>query len=188
MARGEHGRQVREPERSRLSSPAIGGGPPVPGEHPGHPLAGGSGLPGELRAEARRGDRHRGARRRPAGGVELGEVGGQGHIMELASVEPGVEPPERAGVGPPRVRADRGLDQAARGRRRPPDRGRFGVGPGGPIIHVKGNARPIFIRSRAGTCYAWSHARPAGRHPATPLAVPARGFTGCERSGGGEPQ
>ena len=34
-----------------------------PASYPGRALAGGSGLPGELRAEARRGDRHRGARR-----------------------------------------------------------------------------------------------------------------------------
>ena len=36
---------------------------------------------------------------------------------------------------------------------RPPDRGPGGVDPGGRLIHVNGNARPI-IRSRAGTCYA----------------------------------
>ena len=62
--------------------------------------------------------------------MQLGEVGGQGHVVELAAIEPGVEPPERAGVGAAGVRADRGLDQAARGRRRPADRGLFGVDPG----------------------------------------------------------
>ena len=59
--------------------------------------------------------------------MQLGEVGGQGHIVELAPVEPGVEPPERARVGSPRVRADGGLDEAARGLRRPFDRGLFGA-------------------------------------------------------------
>ena len=43
-------------------------------------------------------------------------VGGQGHIVEFASVEPGVEPSQRAGVGAARVRADGGLDQPACGR------------------------------------------------------------------------
>ena len=63
-----------------------------------------------------------------SGVVQLGEVGGQGHIVERPAVEPGIEPPERAGVGPPRVRADGGLDQAARGCRRPPERGSSGSG------------------------------------------------------------
>ena len=63
MAGGEHGRQVRDPERPRLSSAPIGGGPPIAGQHPGRPLAGRNRLPGQLRAEARRVDRHRGARR-----------------------------------------------------------------------------------------------------------------------------
>ena len=97
--------------------------------------------PGELGAEARRSHRHRGARRGAASVVQLGEVGGQGHIVELAGVEPGVEPSERPGVGPPGVRADGGLDQPARGRRWPLDRGLLGVDPGGPIIHVKGTGR-----------------------------------------------
>ena len=79
--------------------PVAGGGPPVPGQHPGRPLADGSGLPGELRAEARRGDRHRGARGSAAGVVQLGEVGGQGHVVELAAVEPGVQASQRPGVG-----------------------------------------------------------------------------------------
>ena len=63
--------------------------------------------------------------------MQFGEVGGQGHVVELAPVEPGIEAPERTGVGPPRVLADGGLDQAARGRHGPPDRGLFGVDPGG---------------------------------------------------------
>ena len=110
----------------------------APTFHPSRPgrCSGGSGLPGELRAEARRGDRHRGARGGPAGVMQLGEVRREGHVVELAAVEPGIEAAERAGVGPPGVRADGGLDQAARGRRRPPDHGLFGVGPGGLIIHV----------------------------------------------------
>ena len=86
MAGGEHGREVRDPERPRLSSSPIGGGPPVPGQHPGRPLSGGSGLAGQLRAEARRGDRHRGARRGATGVVQLGEVGGQGDFLELRRV------------------------------------------------------------------------------------------------------
>ena len=78
--------------------------------------------------------------------VQLGEVRREGHVVELAAVEPGVEPPERARVGAARVRADGGLDQAARGLCRTADRGLFGVDPGGTIIHVNGNYRPSFGR------------------------------------------
>ena len=85
--------------------------------------------------------------------MQLGEVRREGHVVELAAVEPGVEPPERAGVGAARVRADGGLDQPARGLSRSTDRGLCGLGPGGRSIHVKGNARPI-IRARAGTCWS----------------------------------
>ena len=53
--------------------------------------------------------------------MQLGEVGGQRHVVELAAVEPGVEPPQRAGVGAAGVRADGGLDQASRGRCRAAD-------------------------------------------------------------------
>ena len=62
-------------------------------------------------------------------------------VQQLAPGEPGVEPPERPGVGAAGVRADGGLDQPARGLSRSADRGLFGVGPGGPIIHVNGNYR-----------------------------------------------
>ena len=47
--------------------------------------------------------------------MQLGEVRREGHVVELAAVEPDVEPPERAGVGPSGVWADGGLDQPARG-------------------------------------------------------------------------
>ena len=57
--------------------------------------------------------RHRGA----AGVVELGEVGGQGRVIEPAAVEPGVELAEGASVGAAGVVAHRRVDQAARGRR-----------------------------------------------------------------------
>ena len=131
VARGEHGREVGGAERARLAAAAVGGGPPVAGEHPGGPFSGRIRLTAELRAEAGRGDRHRRARGGAAGIVQLGEVGGQGHIVERPAVEPGVEPPQRAGVGAPGVLADGGLDQAARGRRGPADRGLFGVDPDG---------------------------------------------------------
>ena len=101
----EHGRQVRGPGRPRLPAPAIGGGPPVPGQYPGGPLADGSGLPGQLRAEACRGDRHRSARGGAPGVVQLGEVG-----AKVTSWSHGRRARCPAAAGrwhrPPRVRAD----------------------------------------------------------------------------------
>ena len=44
----------------------------------------------------RRGDRHRGAAGGAAGGVELGQVGGQGCVIKPPAVEPGVELAEGA--------------------------------------------------------------------------------------------
>ena len=63
--------------------------------------------------------------------MELGEVRGQRCVVELAPVEPSVDPPQRPGVSPARVRTDGGLDQAARGRGRTTDLGLCGVDPGG---------------------------------------------------------
>ena len=63
--------------------------------------------------------------------MQLGEVRREGHVVELAAVEPSVEAPQRAGVGPSGVRADGGLDQPPRGRRRVADRGLLGREPGG---------------------------------------------------------
>ena len=111
VAGDQHGRQVRGPERPRLSSPPISGSPPVAGQHPGRTLAGRGRLPGQLRAEARRGDRRRSAPRCASRIVELGEVRSETRIVELAPLEPSVELAERAGVGPPCVRADGGYCQ-----------------------------------------------------------------------------
>ena len=57
--------------------------------------------------------------------MELGQVGGQGRVIEPPAVEPGVELAEGAGVRPAGVVAQRGVDQAARGRRGAAD-GRLG--------------------------------------------------------------
>jgi len=100
-------------------------------------------LPAGVGSDVERGG-DRCARRGAAGVVQLGEVGGQGHVVELAAVEPGVEPPQRPGVGAAGVLADGGLDQAARRRRGRPDRDLLGVGPGGRIIHVKGQLSVIY--------------------------------------------
>ena len=51
------------------------------------------------------------------GGV--GEVGGQGRVIELLAGEPGIEAAQGTGVGAAGVGADRGVDQAARGLARP---------------------------------------------------------------------
>ena len=123
VARGEHGRQVRGAERAGPTAATVGGRPAVAGEYPGGPLAGRVRLAGELRAEAGRGDRHRGAARGAAGVVELGDVGGEAHVIERAPGESGVKLAEGAGVGAAGIGADRGVDQAARSRGRRADRG-----------------------------------------------------------------
>ena len=81
--------------------------PAVAGEHSGGLLAGRVHLAGEAGPEPRRGDRHPGARGGAPRGVELGEVGGQGRVIELLAAEPGVELAEGAGVGAAGVGADR---------------------------------------------------------------------------------
>ena len=106
-----------------LAAAAVAGRSAVAREHPGGPLAGRVRLAGEAGPEPRRGDRHRGRRGGAAGVVELGEVGGQGRVIEPEAVEPSVELAEGAGVGAAGIGADRGVDQAARGRARPADRG-----------------------------------------------------------------
>ena len=59
--------------------------------------------------------------------MELGDVGGEAHVIEQAAVEPSVEAAQGAGVGAVGVCADRGVDQAARGCARRAD---LGVGRG----------------------------------------------------------
>ena len=69
------------------------------------------------------------------------EVGGQGRVIELLAVEPGVALAEGAGVGAAGVCAHRGVDQAARGRVRRADRGLGRGDLGERILHDKGNYR-----------------------------------------------
>ena len=113
--------------------------------------------------------------------MQLGEVGGQRHIVELAAVEPGVQPPERPGVGPPGIRADGGLDEAARGRRGWPDRGLFGVDPGGLMIHVHVATPPAAAPRRTG--YGDDPLPDADPIPqATAPAEPQGGVVACDNS------
>ena len=119
VAGGEDGGEVRGPERPRLPSAAIAGGPPVAGEDPGRPFPGRARLAGEAGPEARRGYRRRRARRRPALVVELGEVGGEGRVLEPPAVEPGGQAAEGPGVRPAGVRAEGGLGEASGARARP---------------------------------------------------------------------
>ena len=123
MTRREDGREVVGRKRAGLAAGSVAGRSAVAGEHPGGPLAGRIRLTGEPGAEAGRGDRHRGAAGGAAAVVELGEVGGQGRVIEPEAVEPGVELAEGAGVGAAGVVAQRGVDQAVRGHARMADRG-----------------------------------------------------------------
>ena len=61
--------------------------------------------------------------------VQTGRGGSESHIVEIATVEPGVEPPPRPGVGGAGVLADGGLDEPAGGRRRQP----IGASPGSTL-------------------------------------------------------
>ena len=103
-------------------------GPPVAGEDPGRPFPGRARVAVEVDPEARRGHSRRGARRRPALVVEFGEVGGEGCVLERATIEPGVEAAERPGVRPVSVRAEGGLGELAGGPRQALKRGSAGVG------------------------------------------------------------
>ena len=123
VACGEYGHQVRGAERAGLAAAAVAGRSAVSGEHPCGLLAGRVRLAGESGPEARRGDRHCGAAGGAAGVVELGEVGGQGCVIEPETAEPAVELAEGAGVGAAGVVTEGGVDQAARGRRGAADRG-----------------------------------------------------------------
>ena len=49
--------------------------------------------------------------------VELGEVGGQRGVVNRGGPAPGVQAPQRAGVGPSGVAADTRVGEPARGRR-----------------------------------------------------------------------
>ena len=91
---------------------------------------------GEPAAEPNRGDRHRGG---ATGVVKLGQVGGQGRVIEPPAVEPSVELAEGAGSGAAGVVGQRGVDQAARGRRGAADRRLEGIDPSGQILHDTGN-------------------------------------------------
>ena len=75
-------------------------------------IAGRVRLAGELRAEAGRGDRHRGARGGAPRVVELGEVGGQGRVIELLAAAPGARAQRMQDI-----ESDTGYDT----RRRAPD-------------------------------------------------------------------
>ena len=78
--------------------------------------------------EARRGHRRRAACRRSPLVVELGEVGGEGCILEPPAGEVGGEAAERPGVRPAGVRGEGGLGEAAGGRRRAIEGGGTGRG------------------------------------------------------------
>ena len=79
---------------------------PAEGENPGGAFPGRARLPGEAGPEARPGHRRRGACRGAPQVVELGEVGGEGRVLEPPAVEPGVEarstPGGCSGRGPTR--------------------------------------------------------------------------------------
>ena len=135
MAGGEDGGEVCGPERAGLAAAALAGGSPVAGENPGGAFPGRARLSGEAGPEARRGGRHRGARRRPARAVELGEVGGEVLVVEGPAGEPGVEAADRPGVRPAGVRGDGGLGEPAGGRARAVERGLDVAGPGERISH-----------------------------------------------------
>ena len=112
-----------------------------------------AGRPGAAGRRAARGSRPRRprARRSPprAPRRELGEVEGEGRVVERAAGEPSVGPAERAGVGPAGVRAERGGGEAARGRRGPLERGGGGAAGRERIVHgnfLEADRREIALR------------------------------------------
>ena len=118
MAAGEDGGQVRRPEGARLAPAALDGGPTVAREDPRRSFPGRTRRAGEAGPEARRGHRRRRARRSSPLLVELGEVAGQGRVLERPAGEPGVEAAQSAGVRPAGVRGERRRGEAVGGRGR----------------------------------------------------------------------
>jgi len=94
-------RRGQPPRKGRAwPRPRADGGPPVARQHPGGALPGRALLAGEAGPEARRGDRRRRARRGSPLLVELGQVAGQGRVIERPAGEPGVEAAQRPGCTP----------------------------------------------------------------------------------------
>ena len=106
--------QVRGRARRGLAAAAVRAPPAEAGQHAPGGRPGRIRLAGELGAQPRGGDGHRGARGGAARLEQLGEVGRQARVVELPAAEPGVEPAQSPGVGAARVRADRGLGEPAR--------------------------------------------------------------------------
>ena len=82
--------------------------------------------------------------------MELGEVGGEGRVLEPAVGEPGVEAAERPGVRPAGVRGEGGLGEASGGRRRALEGGRGGTGRG-EGIHLHHRRRSIHVSPASET-------------------------------------
>ena len=82
--------------------------------------------------------------------MQLGELGGQGHVAECTPVEPNVETLERSGVGPPGAFADGDLDPRRAVRVGRPISASLGVDPrsGGAVEMTKPTAASAAFRKR----------------------------------------
>ena len=97
--------------------PPVGGRATVAAQHAGGRFPGGVGLAGELSPKPDGGDGEGGGGGRAALLEHKAEVGGQRGVVNRGGPAPGVQAPQRAGVGPSGVDADRGVGEPARGRR-----------------------------------------------------------------------
>ena len=133
---GENRGEPVRAQRGGLAPAPVGGRAPVAAQHAGGRFPGGGRLAGERGPKPDGGDGEGGGGGRAARLEELAEVDGQRGVVNRGGPPPGVQAPQRAGVGPSGVDAERGVGEPARGRRgdgqRPRrvwasgERGRFG--------------------------------------------------------------
>ena len=114
---GENRGEPVRAQRGGLAPAPVGGRATVAAQHAGGRFPGGGRLAGELGPKPGGGDGQGGGGGRAARLEELAEVDGQRGVVNRGGPAPGVQAPQRAGVGPSGVDAERGVGELPGGRR-----------------------------------------------------------------------
>ena len=114
---GENRGEPVRAQRGGLAPAPVGGRATVAAQHAGGRFPGGVRLAGELGPKPDGGDGEGGGGGRAARLEELAEVDGQRGVVNRGGPAPCVQAPQRAGVGPSGVDADRGVGELPGGRR-----------------------------------------------------------------------